>query len=120
MEFKKKTGDSKQHITREYICTKTWPFFGHEGSKVIIFRKFFLFDILSTNMTDYSTQPYCHVEYQFKFFYKMVNKRDFLTISNLYPHNKNISKCCYKFTLWIWEYIINGTIVYDHFDMESL
>ena len=90
----------KQHFTRECIhMYKDFSIFWTWRLKLIIFRKFFLFDILSTNWTDYSTQPYCSVD-------KMVNKWDFLKISNLYPiFSRNISKCCYKFTLWIWEYV---------------
>ena len=36
------------------------------------------------NLTDYSTQPFCLVEFPFKSFDKRVNKRDFLKIINLY------------------------------------
>ena len=39
----------------------------------------------------YSTQQYCHAEFWFKFFDKMVNKRDILKISNLDAYKCNIS-----------------------------
>ena len=35
-------------------------------------------------LTNYSTHQYCHVEFLFKFFDKMVDKRDSLKIINLY------------------------------------
>ena len=34
----------------------------------------FILNILSKNLTDYSTQQYCHVKFPFKFFVKLVDK----------------------------------------------
>ena len=108
VEFKKKQDQTTLH--KRIHMYKDFTLFGHEGNKLIIFRKFFLFDMY---FKDYSTQSFCSVD-------KMVNKGDFLKISNLYPiFSRNTSKCCYKFNLWIWEYIIIGNIFCDHFDMKS-
>ena len=50
---------------------------------LMIFRKSLLFNIFSKEMIDFATQQFCHVEFPFKFFDKMVNKRDFLEKINL-------------------------------------
>ena len=52
--------------------------------RLIILRKSLLFNILSKDFTDFSTKQYCHVVFLFKLFDKMVNKKEFLKISNLY------------------------------------
>ena len=47
-------------------------------------KKLLLFNILSNNLTDYSTQLNCHVQFLLKFFNKIRNKSYFLKIMNLY------------------------------------
>ena len=43
----------------------------------------YLFTLLSKNLTDFSAQQFCHVDFSFKIFDKSVNKRKFLKMINL-------------------------------------
>ena len=51
--------------------------------RLIILRKYLLVTISQNNLTDFSTQQYCHEEFPFKFFDKMVKKREYLKLINL-------------------------------------
>ena len=51
-----------------------------------------LFTLLSKNVTAFSTNLYCLVEFLFKFFDKSVNKRDFLKIIKWYASKQKAEK----------------------------
>ena len=84
-------------------------------NRSIILRKFLLFILLLKNLTDIFTQQcsavYYHLEFLFKPFDKMVNKKE------LFIFNKYIEKSCYIYVVWycaivsvqLWNFINGGS-----------
>ena len=70
--------------------------------RLIILRKSLLFILLSKYLRAFSTHQYCFVEFSFKFFDKIVKKRNFLKNINLYcPSFCSYSKVLVWYPLFI-------------------
>ena len=66
------------------------------------FQRFILFVISLNNLNENSTLNYSYVECTLNFFYKILNKWDFLKIVNLYliPNSKTMT--CHTYNLIEW------------------